>query len=53
MKIIYPVIALAMMIGIWGIPAEAASLFDTSAGGPKILIGEIQSYGDYELKAEY
>ena len=53
MKIIYPVIAFVMMIGIWGIPAEAASLFDTSAGGPKILIGEIQSYGDYELKAEY
>ena len=53
MKIIYPVIAFVMMIGIWGIPAEAASLFDTSAGGPKILIGEIQSYGGYELKAEY
>ncbi len=31
---------------------EAAGLFDSQNTGPKILIGEIQSYGDYELQAD-
>lgn len=29
---------------------QAAGLFQHRTSGPVILIGEIQSYGDYELK---
>lgn len=54
MKAIYTVVAMLMMLGVgWTVPAEAAGLFGDPAAGPKILIGEIQSYGDYELKADY
>lgn len=31
---------------------EAAGLFASQNAGPKIFIGEVQSYGDYELRAE-
>lgn len=31
---------------------SAAGLFDNAGSGPRIFIGEVQSYGDYELKSE-
>ena len=54
MKAIYVAVVLVMLLGIsWTEPTEAAGLFGDPAAGSKILIGEIQSYGDYELKADY
>lgn len=34
-------------------PAAAGGLFQKTAGGPTVLLGEVQSYGDEELKAAY
>ena len=31
---------------------SAAGLFHNAGSGPRIFIGEVQSYGDYELKRE-
>ena len=47
------VLMLVMVIGMWsnGIKVEAAGLFQKQAES-MILLGEVQSYGDYELKAD-
>lgn len=44
------ILSLCMMISAVS-QTEAARLFDSRNAGVKIFIGEIQSYGDYELKA--
>lgn len=45
------VFALTMMLGHES-AAQAAGLFDHKQTGPEIFIGEVQSYGDYGLKAD-
>ncbi|MGN0949754.1 MAG: hypothetical protein ACI4OH_03295 [Mitsuokella sp.] len=43
----------ALTVLFTGSPAaQAAGLFEKKQAGPSIFIGEVQSYGDYELKAD-
>ena len=46
--------AVFSLMHFWGNGAsvQAAGLFEKQQAGPEIFIGEVQSYGDYELKAD-
>lgn len=50
-KRLFLLMALLLSLAPTGTPAQAAGLFG-SPSGSAVFVGEVQSYGDYELKAD-
>lgn len=50
-KRLFLLMALLLSLALTGTPAQAAGLFGGPSGSA-VFVGEVQSYGDYELKAD-
>lgn len=51
-KNVFLLAALLFALPLTGTPAQAAGLFGGTPVGDSVFVGEVQSYGDYELKAD-
>ena len=51
-KNVFLLAALLFALPLTGTPAQAAGLFGDTPAGDSVFVGEVQSYGDYELKAD-
>ncbi len=51
LKRLFLLMALLLSLALTGTPAQAAGLFGGPSGSA-VFVGEVQSYGDYELKAD-
>ena len=51
-KNVFLLAALLFALPLTGTPAQAAGLFGGTSAGDSVFVGEVQSYGDYELKAD-
>ena len=51
-KNVFLLAALLFALPLTGTPAQAAGLFGGTPAGESVFVGEVQSYGDYELKAD-
>ena len=51
-KNVFLLAALLFALPLTGTPAQAAGLFGGTQAGDSVFVGEVQSYGDYELKAD-
>ena len=51
-KNVFLLAALLFALPLTGTPAQAAGLFGGTPAGDSVFVGEVQSYGDYELKAD-
>ncbi len=51
-KNVFLLAALLFARPLTGTPAQAAGLFGGTSAGDSVFVGEVQSYGDYELKAD-
>ena len=52
LKRLFLLMALLLSLALTGTPAQAAGLFGGTSTGESVFVGEVQSYGDYELKAD-
>ena len=50
-KRLFLLMALLLSLALTSTPAQAAGLFGGPSGSA-VFVGEVQSYGDYELKAD-
>lgn len=51
-KNVFLLAAFLFALPLTGTPAQAAGLFGGTPAGDSVFVGEVQSYGDYELKAD-
>lgn len=51
-KRLFLLMALLLSLALTSTPAQAVGLFGGSQAGAGVFVGEVQSYGDYELKAD-
>ena len=52
LKRLFLLMALLLSLALTSTPAQAVGLFGGSQAGAGVFVGEVQSYGDYELKAD-
>ena len=52
LKRLFLLMALLLSLALTSTPAQAAGLFGGTSTGESVFVGEVQSYGDYELKAD-